>query len=252
MSSIEGVKRRTPDVEKNKEVNGSQTNQTKPVYPQDKISISAPTSPSSAATLLSISNGISSLRVAYETADRVEKVVKSLKGIVEQTEKDPQARKKEILEKEGQSLLEALGDIIQTEAPDGTKPLKGEVIKVKAEKELGNSLELILPEISKESIGLSTFSLKDSIMSIRSTIDKALEVVGTIKEAVAESDNKLKNFALTQEVARENKAASLSTIKDVDDALIASKDLAQTITQKGSEAFAAIGVRKEMGNLLLN
>lgn len=254
MSSIEGVKRRTPDVEKNKDVNGSQTNQTKSVYSQDKVTLStqATSQSSSASVLLSLSNGVSSVRVAYETADKLEKVVRSLKGIVDQAEKDPQARKKEILEKEGTSLLEAVGEIIEAEAPDGTKPLKGDPIKIKAEKELSESLELLLPKVSKEAIGLDSFSLKDSIMSIRAKIDKALEMVSTIKEAVSESDNKLRSFALNQEVARENRAASQSTLKDVDDALAASESLAESIVDKGKEAFAAAGLRREMSTRLLN
>lgn len=254
MSSIEGVKRRTPDVEKNKEVNGSQTNQTKPVYSQDKVTLSTQTATqsSSASLLLSLSNGVSSVRVAYETADKLEKVVRSLKGIVDQAEKDPQTRKKEILEKEGTSLLEAVGEIIEAEAPDGTKPLKGDPIRIRAEKELSESLELLLPKVTKEAIGLDSFSLKDSIMSIRAKIDKALEVVGSIKEAVTESDNKLRAFALNQEVARENKAASQSTLKDVDDALAASESLAESIVDKGKEAFAAAGLRRDLSARLLN
>lgn len=254
MSSIEVVRRRTPDVDKNKDVNGSKTNQTNSVYSQDKVSLSKSSAEqsSSASTMLSLSNGVSSIRVAYETVDKLEKVVKSLKGLVDQTEKDPQSRKKEILEKEGESLLEAIGDIIDSEAPDGSKPLNGDPIKVKAEKELGDSLELILPKITKDMFGLEPFTLKDSIMSIRSKIDKALETVDSIKNTVISSDKKLRDFANLQEVARENRSAAQTTIKDVDSALAVSETLADSIVEKGKEAFAAAGLRRDMSSLLLN
>lgn len=232
MSSIEGISRRsTPDVRAKEAVQKQADRATV----GDKVTVSG----QQANQYVSFSQAISSVRVTSEMVGRVERVVKSFQGVVEQREKEPQAHRKERLEKEASSLLSALGNEYS---------VKSEKIKIQAEEILGESLELILPDLTVDKLGLTSVSLKDTIVDIRKKVDQALGAIDGAREEIATIEKNVRDLMVKSEVARENKEASNTSLRDLDSAFGQSSKVATSIVSQGSEALQAV---REMKNPLL-
>lgn len=231
MSSIEGVSRsKTPDV-KVKEV------VQRPVETaqlRDKVTVSNQQS----NPQVSLSQAISAVRISSEMVGRVERVVKSFQGVVEQREREPQAHRKERLEKEAKSLISAL---------ESDYSVKSDKIKIQAEEILGKSLELILPELTADKLGLNSVSLKDTIVEIRKKVDQALSVIDGTKGELSKIEREVQDVIVRTEIANENRDASKASLKDVDAASQKSLKVASNILSEGSDALEAV---KEIKNPL--
>jgi hypothetical protein len=234
MSSIEGVSRRsTPDVRAKEAVQ----KQADVATVGDKVTVSG----QQANQYVSLSQAISSVRITSEMIGRVERVVKSFQGVVEQREKEPQAHRKERLEKEASSLLSALGNEYS---------IKSEKIKIQAEEVLGESLDLILPDLTVDKLGLASVSLKDTILEIRKKVDQALGAINDAREELATVEKNVRDLVVKSEVARENKEASNASLRDLDSAFGQSSKVAKSIIKQGLNALDAVQEVKNPLSLL--
>lgn len=234
MSSIEGISRRsTPDVKVKEAVQKSA--EQAPL--RDKVTVSNQQS----NQYVSLSQAVSTVRVTAEMVGRFERVVKSFQGVVEQREKEPQPHRKERLEKEAKSLISAL---------ESDYKVKSEKIKIQAEEILGESLELILPELTADKLGLSSVSLKDTIVEIRKKVDQALFAIDGAKEEVSKVEKDVRDAIVRTEVAKENREASKASLRDVNAAADQSSKVASSIVSEGSNALEAVSEIKNPLGLL--
>ncbi len=235
MSSIEGISRRsTPDVK----VKEAVQKQPETAQLRDKVSVSTNQSTNQ---YVSLNQAVSSVRVTAEMVGRVERVVKSFQGVVEQREKEPQPHRKERLEKEAKSLISAL---------ESDYEVKSEKIKIQAEEILGESLELILPELTADKLGLKSVSLKDTIVEIRKKVDQALFAIDGAKEELSKVEKEVRDVIVRTEVAKENIEASKASLRDVNAAAVQSSKVASNILSEGSNALEAVSEIKNPLGLL--
>jgi flagellin-like hook-associated protein FlgL len=174
---------------------------------------------------------INVVNIAAQATTDIEGIVKSISGIVEQaTNPELPDHRRATLEREGNALVDELKKAVNTTTPSGLKPLAGDKVRLEVEEKLGKTLEFILPDHSKDSFGISkiSFSAKDSIIQTQTSIQTAREQIEKLRKAVDETKDVIQEKVTEVEVAFQNKEASESSIRDLDEALRVA-----TETQKG-------------------
>lgn len=191
-----------------------------------------------------LNDAISITNVAVESTKQIDKYLKSIDGILEQVsdEKVPPQRK-EVLEAEANELVKQIKKETKTSAPDGSKPLSGDKIRLELEEKIGKALEVILPDDAKEAFNLGEirFSAKESILSVRAAVIEAKAKLESLKETVGKTAKSVQDAATIFDVAVQNAEASTSSVRDVDAAISLAAGLGNGIESAPSKALVSHG-----------
>ncbi|NMC63993.1 MAG: hypothetical protein GYA55_12590, partial [SAR324 cluster bacterium] len=133
---------------------------------------------SSSDLVATLNTAIGVANVATDAIDEIERYVRGIMGIVEQVDNGnvPENRIG-ILENEANQLVEAVKETIKVQTPNGIHPLEGEVYKAAVEESLGKTLEIILPDLSRDALGLGEVKLttRDFILNTRAAVLRSQE-----------------------------------------------------------------------------
>ncbi len=201
-----------------------------------------------------LNSAIGAVNVASEATGEIEKIVKSLSGIVDQADDNSTPDNRRVaLEKEANQLLDELKRALTTSSPSGLKPLAGDKVRVEVEEKYGKSLDLLLPDHSSDSFGLSliSFSPKESILQTKTKVETARRQIEALREAVDKSKDAVTSVVARVEVAFQNSEASKTTIRDVDAALKLAGETENSIGKDPESALRSFGgVQKNALGLL--
>lgn len=179
----------------------------------------AETNPNSQDFRIQINEAINATHIATETLSKIDQLIKSVDGIIEQaTDPKTPTRRLSVLEKEVNNIVEAIKTQAESKTPAGAKPLAGDTIRIELEKSLGKTLELILPDDGKYgfNLGQVSFSRKDSIIQTRASIEEAQRRIEQMKGSIDDAINQVSSIVHSLSVAAENVAASEASREDVD------------------------------------
>lgn len=187
---------------------------------------------------------ISVVNIAQESTREIEKLIKSIEGIVEQVQsKDLTPQKRSILEQEAKELVEAIKDKASVQTPSGIKPLAGDKVQLNAGQDFAKALEVTLPADAKDAFGLGqiNFSSRDFILSTIANVKSAQVRVQQLKGAVEDSADKVRSTVSELEVAAANVEASQASLRDVDEAISLASNTNLTIHLNPKEALSSFG-----------
>lgn len=185
-----------------------------------KIDSAAPRSPKKDA-LDAVNKVISAVNVAQEATTEIDKLLKSVDGIVRQaSEREPTPQRIDALEREAKELVSEIRKTANNAVSEGVRPLLGEEVEVEIES-LDKALELILPEGAGDGFGLREIALskKDAILQTRVAVALAREQLEGIRGSIDKTKEAVSNVLTTLEVASQNTEAAATTVRDVDQAV---------------------------------
>lgn len=185
---------------------------------------------------------ISSLNLISDTTQEIDQMVQSLAGIAEQAASGKLSDNRiAVLEQEAGDLVREIKKRTELRGPQGENPLGGDPIKLVVEKELGKTLEVILPDTAKDVFGLKDVSLSpaENIIRTRASIEDARQRLESLKNAVDRSKVEVMEIVSAVDVAVQNTEASSASIRDVDAALALSGKLRGSIDSQPTEALQA-------------
>jgi len=164
---------------------------------------------------------INAINVASEATTEIDKLVKSIDGIVSQASNETISdQRRSILEGEANELVGEIRRRAQSSS-HGVRPLAGEEIRFEIEEKLGRSLEVILPSGADEAFGIGNISFNpvDSIINVRTAVAVARNRIEELRSAIDEAKVSVENTVVALDVAAQNSEASQASIRDVDEAL---------------------------------
>lgn len=197
---------------------------------------------SKSATVEAINRVISVVNVATEATTEIEKLVKSIDGIVTQVaEKELPPQRVQALQKEAEGLVAAIQREAGKSAGGGVKPLAGDQVNVELES-LGKALEVILPSNATSAFGLSSlsFTTKETILRTRATVAEARQQLEKLRASVDKSREIVSSTASEVDVALANGEASGSSLRNVETALKFAGDLTSGISSDPERALGSI------------
>lgn len=162
------------------------------------------------------------VNIASDTTTDLEKIVKSLGGIVEQVQGGNLSQgRTSTLEAEANGLVDEIRKKADSASYNGTKPLAGDKFGLEAEEKLGTNFEFALPADAQAGLGIGkiAFSDPDSINSSVASVEAAQAKLKEIRTAVESTLSTIKSSASLIEVASQNSEAAQVSLRDVDDAL---------------------------------
>lgn len=213
----------------------------------DRVDVTAPRRPAVPARTEVNSRAnelINTANIAAEAAGEIEKLVKSIDGIVEQvSSKEIPDVRKSILETEANDLVAEIKRRAGTSAPGGVKPLAGDKIRLEVEEKLGKTLEFLLPADAKEAFGLGRikFTTKDAILDTVASVQAARERVKELRGAVDSTLETIRSAVTELDVANQNSEAAESSLRDVDEALKLAGRMRQGISSNPASALGSFG-----------
>ncbi|WKZ56213.1 MAG: hypothetical protein QY326_05600 [Bdellovibrionota bacterium] len=163
---------------------------------------------------------ISAVNVADEATAEIDKLLKSVDGIVRQAaEKEPTPQRLEALEREAKQLVDEIRKTASNAVSDGVRPLLGEEVEVQIET-LDKALDLILPEGAKDGFGLNEIALtrKEAILNTRVAVAVAREQLEGIRSSVDKTKSAVAEALSALEIAAQNTEAANNSLRDVDKA----------------------------------
>lgn len=184
---------------------------------------------------------IEAVNVASEATDEIDKLVKSIGGIVQQVSQgDVPDTHKQILEKEANDLVGEIKRQAQASTSSGIKPLAGDKIRVEVEQRIGKALDVILPTDANNAFGIGTikFSRKEAIIQTQTNIATAEQRVEDLRKKVSDVRDQVTSVVTSLDVALQNAEASQASVRDVDAAL---KLVGSTKLKIGAEPEKALG-----------
>jgi hypothetical protein len=196
---------------------------------------------------------IATLNKVAAATEEVGEILTGISGIAQQASEGslPKSRR-EILDKEAQELLEAIDDRVKLTAKNGAKPLQGDPIEILVEEELGETLKVILPETSREELGLANLSVSrvDTILATRRAIDDAQNQLEFLRSKVTEAQDAIGEVLQQADIAAQNRAASQSSVRDVDAALELTGSIKGFINEDPTSALEASAIERNAVRLL--
>ena len=213
----------------------------------DRIDVEAVARPRSSATNMrkDANDVIMEVNSASDAVQELEKLVKSIDGIVKQVDNGKLSDGRVVaLEKEANQLVERIKEVaiaVPPSTPRASSREDGD--REEIERNLRRALDTIMPEEAKDGFGLGkiSFSRKDSIIATvaavvaaRERIEGARESVETTREAVGQVVN-------TYEVAIQNAEAAEVTVRDVDQAVRLASEARSSIFRNPDNALDSAG-----------
>ncbi len=221
----------------------TQTKEEKPGFESD-VTVDIRSRNNAVAEMVSSLNRlIGTTNVVSRASDDLNSYVRGLQGLVEQAEGGLPASRISLLEQEANQLVEAIVQTVGVKTADGMKPLSGDQIEVQLEQQLGRSLQIILPDLSGDALGLGRIKLStsDFILNTRAMVRRSEERLRELSDAVGEAQNKVKGYADEVDIALQNAEASASAVRDVEYALRSAGNTGAQIGSNQAEALGSIG-----------
>lgn len=187
---------------------------------------------------------IDAVNLASNATADIEKLVKSISGIVEQVDAgNLPANRRGILEDEANQLVSEIKVKAEVETEAGVKPLGGDKIRLELEEKLGKQLEVILPDTARNAFGIGRIGLsqKDAILQTRATVEAARLRLEELRSAVTDGQKQLEHTVNTVDVALQNSEASSVSVRDVDQALRLASDTKSAVSKSPEAAIGSIG-----------
>lgn len=199
-----------------------------------------------------INQVISSLNVADEAAQEIDKLVKSVSGIVEQVDRPALSDTRKVaLNNEAQDLVKEIKKQADVnvlsfqDTPEGVR-------KVEIAKKIEQTLKALFHDGANSAFGINDIKLdrKESIIQVRTNIAVARERVEHLRSQVTEA-KKFVEASLTElDVAQQNAEASEVSIRQVEDALSLATTTGRFISRSPEQATAANKVGPDALRLL--
>ncbi len=184
---------------------------------------------------------ISVVNVASEATDSLNKIVNSLDGLAKQAAtEDISDSRRLTLQHEANDLVQEIRKAVQVSAPNGTKPLAGDKIRVEVEEKLGKVLEFLLPDHSSDNLGISSvnFTAKESIIKTQTTIEAARRQIEQLRNAVHKIHRDIASAVESSDATHKVKDTS---VREVDVALVLAHDTNKDIGSNPRAALNSIG-----------
>ncbi len=195
---------------------------------------------------------INVVNTADEATAEIDKLVKSIDGIVQQASKEdlPEPRRA-VLEKEANGLA----DEIRRKSNVDVSKVAGnadEEIRFEIEQSLGKSLESLFKEGAENAFGISqiTFSPKESIINVRTSVAVAKERVEQLRSKVSDAKDQVGTSVAELDVALQNTASAESSLRDIDAALQVATQTKAGISKNPENAVSASRLSQNSLDLL--
>lgn len=143
------------------------------------------------------------------------------------------------------SLLDDIDTQASTPLPASGDLTSGRVATLDLQNELGKSIELQLPNLNSEQLGIKGLNVfnKDGLLSASLALQSAEDKIEQVRKAVLKTVDQTRRALDELDVARENGAASLSTGRDVEGASDLANKAKTAITSSPASALGSVGVR---------
>lgn len=182
---------------------------------------------------------------ASDAVQELEKLVKSIDGIVKQVDRGNLSEGRvAALEKEANELVERIKEVAQTTPPPTPRsPDEVDKKKEEIERNLRRALDTIMPEEAKSGFGLGTitFSRKDSIVATVAAVAAARERIEGARDSVQKTREAVSQVVATYEVAIQNVESSEATVRDVDMAVKLASETRSSIFRNPEGALESAG-----------
>ena len=224
----------------------------------DIVSVSASVREDSAQTndnRAKINSVISVVNVAAEATAEITKLVESIGGIVEQvSDESVPDNRRSALEQEANQLVEEIKKTVRAESSNGVRPLAGDKVRVEVEQKVRKSIEIVLPDLTKDNLGLSAvhFSPREAIIQTKVSIETARQRLNELQKNLDATRTKVVTTADELDVALQNKASSETSIRDIDEAFTAADSAHKSIAKEPGTALGSVGNIKDKALSLLD
>lgn len=189
---------------------------------------------------------INAVNVAEEATAEIEKLVKSVGGIVDQAEKDEtNTNRLSILESEAQQLVAEIKKQSQVDfkakVSTPAAPIADDRFRI--EENLERTLQALFQEGATSAFGISDIALnrKENIINVRTSIQLARDRVSELRSKLSEAKEQVETSVVAFEVALENSQSATTSLRDVDEALRLATDTKSVI---GKQPETAVNVSK--------
>jgi len=186
---------------------------------------------------------ITVINLADEATGEIERLVRSIDGIVEQaSQPEISTSRRDLLETEANTLVDEIRRRAVMASADGVRPLAGDPIRLEIEQKIGKALDLILPKHAEDGLGLEqmNFSQKEAIIQTRAAVAEAQARLQEIKEAVDQARSAVHSTVDSVEVALQNSEAARVSIRDVDAAVHLAAAMTSGIRREPRSALDSI------------
>lgn len=191
---------------------------------------------------------ISTLNVAVEGTNQIEKLFGSIEGLVEQSETATPEQLK-LLEAEGSNLVDAISGVALKKAENGKQPLAGDAIELQVERSLNKALSIILPDDAKHAFGLSgiSFTPAENIMATRQAVARAKAQFAALQSHLDKAVESVKGSVSTIDVTLQNVEASRTSVRALQNAIELTSTTSDEIAKDPETALESIGTVSGVG-----
>lgn len=149
---------------------------------------------------------ISILNLAGDKAEKMDNILSSVKGIVEQVaNNDLSPKKVKILQKEANELLSQMKSLDVNADAASMASISNDDVKYYIEEKMGDTLDAILPDVTEDTsaIGGLDFSRKESIINTLATVKFAEAKIIQLKEAVRQNVEELEKLTKEEDTPKD-------------------------------------------------
>lgn len=217
------------------------------VSPPVKLTIANPLRSSTTETqnLRKSSNSIiSAVNLASAATTDMEKLVKSIDGIVQLVDKGELPERRAVaLEKEANELVSKIKEIAFKASSDSSSTLPNDDVRSQVEARLGRSLDAIFPEEARKAFGLNELSLskKELIIDTVANVRSARQRIENLGRDVNETRKSVEDIVASFEVAAQNSESAQATVRDVDLAVKLASETRNNIFDSPERALKSVG-----------
>jgi len=227
-----------------KKVNNVSTDSESTALPADEVEIHASSGQAARnVERTKVNSTIAAVNVVSESADSIEKLVKSLDGLATQAAAEEIAEgRRTILQDEATGLVLEIKKAVRIGGPTSTAPGESDRIRDEVEAKLGRVLEFLLPDNGKNSSGIGSvnFTTKESIIQTKTSIESARRQIEELRRVVHSIHNEVVSAVGKAEEDHKNNDATPS-VRDVEAALVLARDTQRTIGTEPNAALRSIG-----------
>lgn len=231
--------------DQNSQAESSSTARTAAASGGDDVKVEVHAKPHPVSDVVSgLNQVISTTNVAAKATEDIERYMRGISGIVEQVAQgDLPQNHVNILEKEANELVQAVQGATLSEAPGGIKPLAGDSYGSAWEETFGKTLDIMLPDISRDNLGLGDVRLSTSefIVATRAAVARSQERLQDLKAMIEQASTRVQKAAAEMDVAMQNAEASGVSLREVEHALSFASTTGRSINENPTEALASLG-----------
>jgi len=185
---------------------------------------------------------IAAINVAAQATEEIDKIIKSISGIVTQADNENIPDKRRLaLQSEANTLVAEINHRVQGAISGPVNPLLGEPIKLEVTREIGRAIEVNLPQHARDLFGLGPIDLsrREMLGSLHLALRKAQEQLQELKSAVGESRQSVESVLNEVDVALQNAEASQVSVRELDEALQIAKSAKSGIADNPHKALSS-------------